>query len=208
MLSWLTRHFQTARSGDPAEYKPFLARQAAFLAQKPVVDYCRVKSGAREQLVFADGDFQAALAHCRWQTLCGATQDILAIAEAWLRPHAGRAEPALAQALADLGRDILAEAPAPAEERPALDATAAALEAHLLTLQRDPPRGADRLVMRSEAPLMATLPIHADQRVGETPAIRGALRFHLVAAQQSMEKAFDPVALAPRLLAAVRAPSH
>jgi hypothetical protein len=204
MLSWLTRHFQDARSGDPAGFGDFLARQSAFLAQKPLVDYCKVKAGRGETALFADPEFQAALAHCRWQTLSGATLDILAAAEAWLRPHAPGAEPALAAALAALGRQGLAEAPAPAEERPGLEATAAVLEAHLLALQQDPPIGADRLRMRCEAPLMATLPVHPDQRIGETPAIRGALRFHLVAAQQMMEKRFDAAPLTRNLLA----PSH
>ncbi|NKE43202.1 hypothetical protein HB662_00325 [Roseomonas frigidaquae] len=205
MLSWLTRHFPRpllARplSADPAEFGDFLARQAAFLAQKPLYDYCKVKAGRGERMLFEDAEFQAALAHCRWQTLAGATLDILAVAEGWLRPHATGAEPALAAALAALGRQGLREAPAPPEERADLDSVAETLEAHLLAQQVAPPAGADRLPMRCEPPLMATLPIHPDQRRGETPAIRGALRFHLVAAQQMIEKSFDPAPLAARLV--------
>jgi hypothetical protein len=51
----------------------------------------------------------------------------------------------------------------------------------------------------AEAPLFATLPIHADQRKGEGPSIRGALRFHIVSTQQEMERGFDPAALSMRL---------
>jgi hypothetical protein len=50
----------------------------------------------------------------------------------------------------------------------------------------------------AEAPLFATLPIHPDQRKGEAPSIRGALRFHMLSTQQEMERAFDPDALSLR----------
>jgi hypothetical protein len=52
---------------------------------------------------------------------------------------------------------------------------------------------------RPSAPLLATLPIHPDQRIGETPSIRGALRFHIVTTQQEMERGFDAPALAAAL---------
>ncbi|MGK7868946.1 hypothetical protein [Falsiroseomonas sp. E2-1-a20] len=177
-----------------------MGEQAAFVAQKPAVDYCRVKAGLTERLLFEDPDFLAALAHCRWQTFAAATPDILALAEGWLRPHARNAEPDLAAALARIGRDVLDQSPAPEAERATLDATAAALEAHLLAQQVAPPQGADRRPINAQATLLATLPVHPDQRRGETVAITGALRFQLVAAQQRMEKRFDAPALARALV--------
>ena len=57
------------------------------------------------------------------------------------------------------------------------------------------------MAILAEGPLFATLPIHADQRIGEAPYIRGALRFHLVSAQQEAERRFDAPRLAVRLLA-------
>ncbi len=189
------------RSGEPARFHGFLGRQAAFVAQKTVLDYCRVKAGRNEAQTFADPDFQAALRHCRWQTFAGAAQDMVALAEAWLRPHAAGGETALAAALARLGAQLLAAGDAPAEERESLEAAAAALPLHLATLQTAPPLPADQLPLRAEAPLLATLPVHPDQRRGETPAIRGALRFHIVSAQQEMERGFDAPTLAQRLAA-------
>ena len=203
-LSIFTRALRALRatpSSDPAALRDFLARQAAFVAQKTVVDYCRVKAGRGEQQTFANPDFQAALRHCRWQTYAGATQDMAALAEAWLRPHASGREAALAAALARMGAGLLAAPEAPPEERESLGAAAAALSLHLATLQAAPPLPADRLPLRAEAPLLATLPVHPDQRRGETPAIRGALRFHVVSTQQEMERAFDPAGLAAKLSA-------
>lgn len=199
MLGRLGRLFQAHRSGDPGEFRAFLDRQAAFVAQKTVLDYCRVKSGQRERIMFADPDFQAALRHCRWQTWAGAVQDVTALAEAWLRPHVPGREAALAAGLTALAGGLIDTAEAPAEERESLEAARDALPHHLAALQDSAPHGADRLPLLSEAPLFATLPIHPDQRIGETPAIKGALRFHIITTQQEMERAFDAPALAAAL---------
>ncbi|NKC33009.1 hypothetical protein [Falsiroseomonas selenitidurans] len=201
MLSWLSRHFHRPRSADPTTFGDFLAGEAAFLGQKPALDYCKVKAGRGERALLEDPDFRAALAHCRWQSFAGSTLDVLALAEGWLRPHAAGAEPQLALRLAGLAAGFLDAAPVPEAERETLAAVKAELPDWLTRQQAAPPVPADRRAMRVEAPLLATLPIHPDQRRGETPAIRGALRFHLVAAQQRMEKLFDPAPLAARLLA-------
>ena len=202
MFMWLSRLFRRPPLAEPAALEAFLARQAAFVAQKTVLDYCRVKSGRNEKHHFADPDFQLALRHCSWQTFAGAVQDVTALAEAWLRPHAAGREAQLAAALAAVGARILADAPVPPEEADSLAGAAAALERHLSNLQDAPPRSADRLPLLAEAPLLATLPIHPDQRIGETPAIRGALRFHIVTTQQEMERTFDAPALAAHLVSA------
>lgn len=200
MSMLLARLFRRPRGSAPEALQAFLARQSAFVAQKTVLDYCRVKAGRNERAMFADPDFQAALRHCRWQTFAASVQDVTAIAEAWLRPHAPGQETTLAAALAALGGAVLDAAPAPPEERAALDAAREALPRHLAGLQEAPPASPGRIVLMAEAPLLATLPIHPEQRIGETPAIRGALRFHMVSTQQEMERAFDAPELARRLL--------
>jgi hypothetical protein len=200
MVTFVARLFGRVRRTEPAELQTFLARRASFVAQKTVLDYCRVKTGRAERLAFSDPDFQAALTHCRWQTFAGTAQDVTAMAEAWLRPHAAGREPALAEALAAFGAAVLDAAPVPAEERETLEAAKAGLLHHLRMLQDAPPLPADRLPLRAEAPLLATIPFSPDQRVGETPSIRGALRFHVVTTQQEMERAFDAPGLAARLL--------
>lgn len=202
MLGQLGRLLRRPRTGAPAALEAFLDRQAAFVAQKTVIDYCRVKSGRAEREMFANPDFQAALRHCRWQTWAGAVQDVVAMAEAWLRPHVPGREAALAAALVTLAGRIIDAAEPPAEERESVDGAKTALALHLSGLQQKPPIGADRLPLLAEAPLLATLPIHPDQRIGETPSIRGALRFHIVTSQQEMERAFDPALLAHTLVQA------
>ena len=167
-----------------------------------MLDYCRVKAGRNEASLFADPDFRTALTHCRWQVYLAALSDMAALAEAWLRPAAdgAGATEALAEGLVALHAAALGETPPPEAEAEAARAMAAALPGHLAGLRLVPPHPANLLPLLAEAPLFATLPIHADQRRGEGPAIRGALRFHVVSTQQEMERRFDRVALAHHLM--------
>ncbi len=136
-----------------------------------------MKAGRSEQTLFADPDFQAALQHCRWQVYLSSLSDLAALADAWLRPLAcAEKEAALAAGLVRLHAAILAETPPPAEEAGAAAAMAEALPGHLAGLRLQPPMPANLLPLLAEAPLFATLPIHPDQRKGEAPSIRGALR--------------------------------
>lgn len=200
MSTFFARLFVRTKSADPAALREFLGRQTAFVTQKTVLDYCRVKAGRRERETFADPDFQAALTHCRWQVFGAAAADLTAMAESWMRPHAVGAEAKLANALSRLMSEVIEAADPPAGERDDLRAAGAAIPRHLATLQDSPPQPADRLPLLAEAPLLATLPIHPDQRRGETPSICGALRFHVVSAQQELERGFDAPELTVRLL--------
>lgn len=188
--------FRTRRSADFAELGRFLHAQAAFVAQKTVVDYCRVKTGRRERQYFSDPDFQAALLHCKWQVFFASVSDLAAVFEAHLRPHAAGREGCLAAALAHLHDAALFDEAPPHQEAAGARERAEAFPRHLAELQRSPPVSAHRLPLLAEPVLFATLPIHADQRVGEGPSIRGALRFHIVTTQQELERRFDAPVLA------------
>jgi hypothetical protein len=168
------------------------------VAQKTVLDYCRVKVGRNEAAFFGDPDFQAALNHCRWQVFLAAQSDVMALAEAWLRPFWQGQEPLLADRLVALHADFMADDTPPEEERAAFAASLTALPGHLARLQLAAAHDARTLPLLAEAPLFATLPIHPDQRKDEGPAIRGALRFHMLSTQQEMERAFDPAGLSLR----------
>jgi hypothetical protein len=165
-----------------------------------VVDYCRVKAGRQERQVFSNPDFQTALRHCRWQVYLGSLADMGALAEAWLRPHASGLESALAAALVGWHAAALAAEPPPPEEADSARHAAAAFARHLDTLQQRAPVPAQKMPLQADAPLLATIPVHPDQRVGETPAIRGALRFHVVSSQQEMERRFDAALLAANMM--------
>lgn len=200
-MRFLRRLLGSPPSHDPGDFGAFLHRQGAFVAQKTVLDYCRVKVGRNEKDFFGNAEFQAALKHCRWQVFLAAQSDVVALAEAWLRPLWPGREALLLERLVALHADFMADEAPPAEEQEAFAASLAALPGHLAGLQLAAPHDARTLPLLAEAPLFATLPIHADQRKGEGPSIRGALRFHMVSTQQEMERGFDPSRLSARLAA-------
>jgi hypothetical protein len=195
--------FRARRLSSPAELAQFLHDQAAYVAQKTVLDYCRVKAGRSEKQLFSDPDFQAALAHCRWQVFFTALADVTALVEAHLRPHAPGQEVMLAEQLVALHHAALRSETPPPEEAPSAAEAEAALPHHLATLQQEPPLPADRLPLTAEAVLFATLPVHPEQRQGESLAIKGALRFQVVTTQQELERRFDAVMTAQNLLKSV-----
>jgi hypothetical protein len=197
-MRFLRRLLGSPPSQEPGAFGEFLHRQGAFVAQKTVLDYCRVKVGRNEAAFFGDPDFQAALNHCRWQVFLAAQSDVMALAEAWLRPFWQGQEPLLADRLVALHADFMADDTPPEEEKAAFAASLTALPGHLARLQLAAPHDARTLPLLAEAPLFATLPIHPDQRKDEGPAIRGALRFHMLSTQQEMERAFDPAGLSLR----------
>lgn len=200
-MRFFRRLLGNAPSSEPSDFGGFLHRQGAFVAQKTVLDYCRVKVGRNEKEFFGNPDFQAALSHCRWQVFLAAQTDVMALAEAWLRPFWLGEEALLVDRLVALHAGFMAEESPPAEEQQAFSASLLALPGHLAGLQLAAPHSAATLPLLAEAPLFATLPIHADQRKGEGPSIRGALRFHIVATQQEMERGFAPQALSSALRA-------
>jgi hypothetical protein len=197
-LSLLRRLLSAAASDDPAVFGPFLGRQAIYIAQKTVTDYCRVKTGRAEREMFEDAEFAAAMRHCRWQVYFATTADVAAMAEAWLRPAAPDST-RLAERLAALLATAIEAEPAPERERDAARAAADAILPHLHRMQSAPPQPANTLPLLAEAPLFATLPVHPEQRAGEAGAIRGALRFNVLTTQQEMERRFLRERLAARL---------
>ena len=200
VATWFRGLMKRNSCDEPAALGEFIRAQGAYVAQKTVLDYCRVKAGRHEEKLFAEPVFRAALDHCRWQVFFGALADVTAMTEAWLRPHAENRRETLVEALARLHDAALAVDPAPEAEREA--AGAFAIRAHLAGLQLAPPRPSHEMPLLAEAPLFATLPIHPDQRIGEAPSIRGALRGHMVSARQEVERRFDAPRLAARLVAA------
>jgi hypothetical protein len=201
LFAAIQRFLNPSRSVEPADFSAFLQRQGAFVAQKTVIDYCRVKTGRSERHFFSEADFNAALRHCRWQVYLGTMADVTALAEAWLRPHVADRPSLLADRLADLHHAILRAESPPEEEADSVAAALAALPSYLAKLQLAAPYSAHRLPLLAREPLLATLPIHPEQRKGEEVAILGALRFHIVSTQQEMERAFEPVQLAGNLVA-------
>ena len=201
--SMLTGLLRRTRNGSADDFASFVARRGAYLAQKTVLDYCAVKLGVNWNNALHDPVFTVPLNACRWRTYLAAQGDVAALAEGWLRPHAPGREASLATALAAIAEYAIRTAGPPAEFEDEVEAAIAALPPRLARLQLAAPHEATDLPLDSAPVLLATLPIHPDLRKGETVSILGALRMHLVGAQQDMERGFDPAMIASQLAPAV-----
>ena len=195
MIVALPRLFRRGKSADPAAFGTSLARRGAHLAQKTVLDYCAVKLGVNWHAALSDPAFTRLLPVCRWRTYLAAQADVAAMAEAWLRPHAS-VPASLIGPIAALAELAIRTAGVPEQHRAEAEAAIEALPGRLARLQLGPPHRSTELPLESAAVLLETLPIHPELRKGETGSILGALRMHLVSAEQDLERGFDPAPLA------------
>jgi hypothetical protein len=196
----LSRLFRRGKSTDMAAFARFLAGRGAYLAQKTVLDYCAVKLGVNWHSALHDPVFTVPLAACRWRVYLAAQGDVAAMAEAWLRPHA-QTPAALVPPLAALAGEAIRTAGVPAEFDAEAEAAIAAIGPRLARLQLGPAHPPTTLPLASAPVLLETLPIHPDLRKGENVSILGALRMHLVSAEQDLAREFDPTGLAATLTA-------
>jgi hypothetical protein len=198
MIGALARLLRRGRSADPAAFGAFLAGRGAYLAQKTVLDYCAVKLGVNWHAALSDPVFTRPLAVCRWRTYLAAQGDVAAMAEAWLRPHAPVPATLIAP-IAALAERAIRTAGVPEQHQAEAEAAIEALPGRLARLQLGPPHPSTELPMEAASVLLETLPIHPDLRKGETGSILGALRMHLVSAEQDLERGFEPAGLAAAL---------
>jgi hypothetical protein len=59
----------------------FLKAQSAFVSQKTVVEYCRIKAGVRWQKLFAEAAFKEVLEVSRWLSMRAVLCDLTVIVE-------------------------------------------------------------------------------------------------------------------------------
>jgi hypothetical protein len=186
---------------DRADLLAFLDRNAALVAQKCAIDYCRGKAGTFSQSLFREKPFIEALTRCRWESYAAMLADLTLIAETKLIEAArklGR-EKDLKPALAKLYADTLRAQPVPAHRQDWEDAIAAfgRRQAAFNPAPAPPP---DHIIMHGARVLFETSPIHTNMRKFDEEIVFGAVRFHSVAFSQRLGAQLRPDAVAQSLL--------
>ena len=172
---------------DRAELMAFLDRNAALIAQKCAIDYCRGKAGTFSQSLFREKPFIEALTRCRWESYAAILVDLTLIAETKLIEAArklGRAED-LKPALARLYADTLKAQPVPIH-RPDWNDAITAFERRQSAFNPAPPPPPDHVILYSTRILFESLPIHTNMRKFDEEIVFGAVRFHSVAFSQRL----------------------
>lgn len=130
MLSFLKAFLPTPKVRSIAALQQLLDSEAAFLAQRSVIDFARNELGSLSAQAFGDPRFLAKLAVCRWEGFAFTLADMVVLTHARLL-EAGVPRERLDVRLGDLYRAILMGYPPPDHRAEGWDAEIAALRARL-----------------------------------------------------------------------------
>ncbi|MFC3674074.1 hypothetical protein [Ferrovibrio xuzhouensis] len=182
-----------------AELEAFVTGEAAYLAQKTVFGYCRVKTVTNFEKLMTEPAFRDGVELCRWEAYAGTLGDTLVLVEGYLRPD----DPALREALADRIAGLYPfwlnghVPPHRTDWTDRLEAFAARFRAARIA----PPVSPDAAVQETAVLIHTTVPLHDRLKRNDREVILGDLRLHALAMHSQMLKRFDRAALTAALLA-------
>jgi hypothetical protein len=184
-----------------AAFGDMLDSRAAFMAQKCIVEFCRVRAGVYWQKLFSEEEFQISLALARWRAYPPCYAMMAEMAEGALRPAAGIRQRQLPAALTALARRTFERYPQPQGAEEAFWSRAAALVEQTLEKTQS---GAARPVRNMPEPLardvFAAVPIHPDLLTNDYDYIFNNLRMNLLRAHEDLVKRADMGRIVAELL--------
>ncbi|MBM3486301.1 MAG: hypothetical protein FJX67_06665 [Alphaproteobacteria bacterium] len=185
---------------DAPALRTYAKQNAAFIAQKSSIDYCRVKAGTFSYQLFTEKEFLDALTRCRWEGFALVLADILIVIEAFLRPPSDREARTVAARLMPWYADILATEPIPAHRPDGWGEAVTRFEARFAAaVAKAPGRPADIARVSGQA-LYAVLPIHTNHRELDQDMVVAGVQFRMVSLWQTMERRVDRAAVCDDLL--------
>jgi hypothetical protein len=207
VLKGLANLLRRRRVATAEELREFLAAEAAYLSQKSTIDYCRARAGFGWQKLTSEATFLAALEACRWQAMAAVLSDMILVTEGFLRPHAGKDLPRLAEGLGAVFHLILEHAPAPESARAAWPSLIEETRARLARAQLGSVHNPGDIAKVSGARIFELLPIHPSVRQHDREVVVNNIRFGMVAFSETLARAVEtPAELARRVAAAAPAP--
>lgn len=179
----------------------FMDSRAAFLAQKCVVEFCRVRAGVYWQKLFSEKEFQDALTKSRWQSYPPAFAMVAEMAESVLREPAGVRQRKLPGVLSHLSQQVFVKYPVPLGADESFWADAAKLVAERLdATQAGSPRPVRDIPDPAAKLVFDALPMHKDIVTNDYDYIFNNLRMNLLRAHEDFVASANLSALADDLL--------
>jgi hypothetical protein len=196
---------KAAPIGDAAQLADFMDSRAAFLAQKCIVEFCRVRAGVYWQKLFSEKDFQEALDHARWRAYPACYAMVAEMVEGAMREPAGLRQRGLPAALEKLALASFARYPVPAGSPASFwDDGAGLVRQRLAATQSGPPRPVRELPDPLARTVFRMVPIHPKLLTNDYDYIFNFLRMNLLRAHEDFLAQADRGALADELLGASR----
>lgn len=179
----------------------FMDSRAAFLAQKCIVEFCRVRAGVYWQKLFSEAEFKEELNRSTWRAYPHTFAMVAEMVEGTLREHAGLRQRRLPQALVALAVEAFAKYPVPADE-PAdfWQGAATLLGERLDQTQGSAPRPVRQMPKPGARAVFDILPIHKDIVTRDYDYIFNNLRMNLLRAHEDFLKAARPEEIVADLL--------
>lgn len=179
----------------------FMDARAAFLAQKCIVEFCRVRAGVYWQKLFSEAEFKEELNRSTWRAYPHTFSMIAEMIEGALREQAGLRQRRLPQALAALGGEVFARYPVPAgEDSDFWRHAETLLRERLDQTQGSAPRPVREMPKPGARAVFDILPIHKDIITRDYDYIFNNLRMNLLRAHEDFFKAARPAEIVDDLL--------
>ncbi len=185
-----------------ADLADFMDSRAAFLSQKCIVEFCRVRAGVYWQKLFSEEEFKAALDHSRWRAYPPCYGMVAEMVEGTLREAAGRRQRGLPAALERVSRVSFAKYPVPNGSSETFWEDAAVLvRGRLAATQAGAPRPVREIAEPMARLVFDAVPIHPALLTNDYDYIFNFLRMNVLRAHEDLLKAADRTALVDDLLA-------
>jgi hypothetical protein len=172
-----------------------LSREAAFLAQRSVVDFARNELGSLSAQAFDDQRFLDKIAVCRWEGFAATLADMVALVHARLVTGADdSARSVIASRLGDLYAAMLADHPIPAHRAQGWDVEIAGLRSRL-ALRPAGPASPRALAEATGSMVFDTLPFAPRDPVENRMVVENAFAFGLISFNDRLARRLDAPAL-------------
>jgi len=179
----------------------FMDGRAAFLAQKCVVEFCRVRAGVYWQKLFSEPEFKQAMSRSRWRSYPAAYAMVAEMAEGALREVAGDRQRKLPGVLAHIAEKTFERYGIPeGSDADFWTKSLALVEERLAATQLGPPRPVREMPEPAARIVFDALPLHKDIVTRDYDYIFNNLRMNLLRAHEDLLKAGDLPAIAEDLL--------
>lgn len=179
----------------------FIDSRAAFLCQKCVVEFCRVRAGVYWQKLFTEEEFIAELGKANWKAYPPAVAMLAEMVEGTLREPAGLRQRKLPQALGGICREVFARHTLPPSLPPDFwDEAIALVDSRLEATQDSAPRPVRLIPDPLARMVFDALPIHRNIVTNDYDYIFNNLRMNLLRFHSDFIDGMDGPALADDLL--------
>lgn len=186
---------------DRESLQRFMDSRAAFMSQKGIVEFCRVRAGIYWQKLFAEEDFRQVLSHSCWQAYAPALALVSQMVEAALREAAGVARPRMAQAVEAVAHAAYLSYPTPAGFTAEEWADRFGLvRARMAEIVGEPARPVRKMPEGMAELIFTALPIHPSIVKNDSDYIFNNVRMNLLRAHDDFLAAADLPRLVESLL--------